>query len=486
MKTIHVVTRREDNDYIKNIIIDGTLEEIKELYEGQTIKVDGLTEILKVTKEELSTIISININKGFPYGLLIDNYFILCEEITLYSLIDYEKKYLNLINLKRYFQEKKKNFKINIEDISVFDTESILLGEKDTLLDYCNGFHVQNRLKPKTIKEVINKASTKLLNMSYSTGKFIYGIDALTGEKYTSYNLLRHAGSIWSIINAKKYIKDPDLEQRVEKIIDYILDRYMVRRRNKIFISKSERKDACSIGASGLMLLALTDYQVQFKNDKYLEIAKGIADGILSMQQPNGQYYQIYDNNLELKEPFECEFYVGETTLALMKIYAITKEEKYLDSVMDALDYCISIGFEKYSDHWMAYTLAALSEYVQNEKIIEFATRNVNAVQRTRFNPTRLEASVQLYKFYENMKKYDQFASNLEEFPIEQVESNINFYLKMLMSYYIDDETAIYMKNINISKYGFFCPSDNNRMRIDDIQHSIMGLMNYIEICNKE
>ena len=110
MKTIHVVTRREGNDYIKNIIIDGTLEEIKELYEGQIIKVDGLTEILKVTKEELSTIISININKGFPYGLLIDNYFILCEEITLYSLIDYEKKCLNLINLKRYFQEKKKNF----------------------------------------------------------------------------------------------------------------------------------------------------------------------------------------------------------------------------------------------------------------------------------------------------------------------------------------------------------------------------------------
>lgn len=486
MKTIHIITRREKDHYIKNIVIDGTLDEIKELYEGQTIKVDGLTEILKITKEELANLISMNMNKGFPYGLLIDNYFILCEEITLYSLIDYEKKSLNLVNLKKYFQEKNKRFKINIDDISVFDTESILLSEKDTLLEYCNGFHVKNRLKDKTIKDVISKASTKLLNMSYPTGKFIYGIDARTGEMYTTYNLLRHAGSIWSIINTKKYIKDADLEQRVDKILNYILDRYTIKKRNKVFISKSERNDAYSIGSSGLMLLALTDYQVQFKNDKYLEIAKGIADGILSMQQPNGQYYQIYDPNLELKNPFECEFYIGETTLALMKMYKITKEQKYLDSVIDALDYCISIGFEKYSDHWMAYTLAELSEFVQDEKLIEFATRNVSAMQRTRFNPTRLEANVQLYKFYKNMTKYEHLASTLEEFPIEQVESNINFYLKMLMSYYIDDETAIYMKNIDRSLYGFFCPNDNNRMRIDDIQHSIMGLMNYIEHCIKE
>ena len=107
-------------------------------------------------------------------------------------------------------------------------------------------------------------------------------------------------------------------------------------------------------------------------------------------------------------------------------------------------------------------------------------------MQRSRFNPTRLESNVQLYRFYHYMKQYEEYKELLEEFPIEQIESNINFYVKTLMSYFIGKETAIYTKKTKRSLYGFFCPTDSNRMRIDDIQHSIMGLKNYYECYEKE
>lgn len=486
MKELYIITTRVDDDYKKVVVASDTFDKVKKLYPGQTVRIDHITELLKVTKETLSKLITINEKTRFPYGLLINEQYILSEELVLFSIIDYDNKTLDLGNLKKYFKSRNIESKINISSIYIFSTESMLLNEKIIPLNFHNGLHIQNRLHKDSIREAISNSATKLLNMSYSSGKFIYHINALTGEKSVNYNILRHAGSVWSIINAKDYINDPSLNEKLDKQINYLLDRYMYRTRNKAFLYRSEKKDGFSIGSCGLMLLVLTDYQLYFKDDKYLDLAKEFANGILSMQQPNGDFFQYYDNDLQLKSQFECEFYVGETTLALMKLYEITHNQKYLDSVLDNLEYCINTGFEKYHDHWIAYTLAEVSKYVRSERIIEFVIRNVTPMQRSRFNPTRLESNVQLYRFYHYMKQYEEYKELLEEFPIEQIESNVDYYLKSLMSYYIGKETAIFTKDIKKSINGFFCPMDDNRMRIDDIQHSIMGLMNYCKYCNKE
>lgn len=485
MQEINIITKRIEGNYIKEIS-NYSIEKIKELYRGQIVRIDHITELKEVSMNELSKLIYANKKNKFPYGLIINGNYILCEELTLFSIIDYENNSIDIENINKYFKTKNIITEMNFNKIIIFSTKSMLLNNIIIPLEFSEGFHVQNRCNHKLIADTLSKAATKLLNMTYSTGKFIYGINALTGEKYTNYNVLRHAGSIWALINTKDYIDDPEVESKIDKLIQYLIDEYLIEKRNKAFLYRNDKKDGFSIGSCGLMLLLLADYQIYFNNDKYMELAKKVANGIISMQQPNGHYFQLYDNNFELSDQFICEYYVGETTLGLIKMYSITKEQKYLDSVIDALDYYISINFEKYNDHWMAYTLAEITKYVQDEKIVKFAIKNVTEKQKNRFCPSRLEGNMQLYKFYHQIKLSNSFKELLEEFPIEQVESNINFYVKTLMSYFIGKETAIYTKKTKRSLYGFFCPTDSNRMRIDDIQHSIMGLKNYYECYEKE
>ena len=47
------------------------------------------------------------------------------------------------------------------------------------------------------------------------------------------------------------------------------------------------------------------------------------------------------------------------------------------------------------------------------------------------------------------------------------------------MDYYIDEEEAMYFKNPIVVQYGFQDITDGFRMRIDDIQHSLLAIMMY-------
>ena len=64
--------------------------------------------------------------------------------------------------------------------------------------------------------------------MNLTTGKYIYGFRTNTVKELTSYNILRHAGSTWSLI--VYYEKNPNekLKQLIENSIDYLLDNYLV------------------------------------------------------------------------------------------------------------------------------------------------------------------------------------------------------------------------------------------------------------------
>ena len=259
MPEINIITKRIEGNYIKEIS-DQSIEKIKEQYSGQIVRVDHIVELKKVSMNELSKLIYANKKNKFPYGLIINGNYILCEELTLFSIIDYENNSLNIENINNYFKAKEIIAEMNFNEIIIFSTKSILLNNGIIPLEFSEGFHVQNRFNNKLIADTISKAATKLLNMTYPTGKFIYGINALTGEKYTSYNVLRHAGSVWALINTKDYIVDFEVESKIDKLIQYLIDEYLIEKRNKAFLYRNDKKDGFSIGSCGLMLLLLKDY----------------------------------------------------------------------------------------------------------------------------------------------------------------------------------------------------------------------------------
>ena len=88
MKELYIITSRVDDDYKKVVVASDTFDKVKKLYPGQLVRIDHITELLKVTKETLSKLITINEKTRFPYGLLINEQYILSEELVLFKILD--------------------------------------------------------------------------------------------------------------------------------------------------------------------------------------------------------------------------------------------------------------------------------------------------------------------------------------------------------------------------------------------------------------
>ena len=98
MQEINIITKRIEGNYIKEIS-NYSIEKIKELYRGQIVRIDHITELKEVSMNELSKLIYANKKNKFPYGLIINGNYILCEELTLFSIIDYENNSIDIENI---------------------------------------------------------------------------------------------------------------------------------------------------------------------------------------------------------------------------------------------------------------------------------------------------------------------------------------------------------------------------------------------------
>ena len=121
-----------------------------------------------------------------------------------------------------YVAEEYKNKKVASKLIECikqdFMKEKVKLQQK-------NGFNTKE-FDDNEIKSIIEKASNRLISMQQDNGRFIYGYKVNTGETINSYNILRHAGSVYSLIKYYEYNNDNNLKSIIEKSIDYLLNNY--------------------------------------------------------------------------------------------------------------------------------------------------------------------------------------------------------------------------------------------------------------------
>ncbi len=68
------------------------------------------------------------------------------------------------------------------------------------------------------------------------------------------------------------------------------------------------------------------------------ELMRELADGILYQQSKNGRFDTFFFSNQATGK----DYYPGEALLALMSLYEHTGEQRYLDSVTEALPYYVS------------------------------------------------------------------------------------------------------------------------------------------------
>ena len=372
------------------------------------------------------------------------------------------------------------------EGYIVFDARGWICDEKNEVhpLVYHGanyGRRVVSPLDAAFTGNIIEQASDFLARQITDDGSFIYGINAMLDKPLSSYNILRHSGSVWALICRYRMQPDEALRADIERAIGYMLSQLIYDEDGAAYLYE-EKSDECKLGGCGIAVVALTEYMDTFGGDQYTQECVALGEGILKQQQPDGGYWHVLDGKLNRTEKFRTVYYDGECTFALSRLYALTGDQRWLDAACKAVDYFIANNYTQYRDQWIAYSLNEITKYVDDRQDY-YAFALANAVDNyeeisyeEHIYPTNLEL---LLATFESWQRMAERGADTGDFEVSQLLRFIYKEAQYQLSGFFFPEYAMYMENPRNVVGSFMVRTDDFRVRIDDVQHNIGGYYLY-------
>lgn len=411
------------------------------------------------------------------------------------GLFDYSSRRFQLDTLRGYYAENGNNLFTSIPESVIEFTTVGYISDGDSLYklypDEENyGRRIINQLKKSDIENVIQKSSVYLSNALDESGRFDYGVNPVNDVHFTSYNILRHAGTIWSVIMQYETTKDKTLIPKIESAIKYMTDSMEQPDKDHAYLIE-KKSDEIKLGGNAVAIITLSTYMQAFKNDKYKELVRKTANSILDCQDSDGSYYHVLSYpDYQRKERDRIVYYDGEATFALARAYSVTGDTKYLTCAKKALDYFIRNDYVRFCDHWIAYAVNEVTMYDASEKYLNFGLKNANENLNKIFNQdttfhTFLELLMAAFELYERIKEKGLSASYMKKFNHEAFIRTIYRRAHYMLNGFLYPEFAMYMKNPDAVAETFCVRHDSYRIRIDDVQHYIGGYYNFYKHFDK-
>lgn len=452
-------------------------------------------------------------NNYFRYGIAFDEELrisLLEEEINGNMIFQPDREHkigknkpnlsFNHVNLSKYlFRKYKKPIILPdpLKAITIFRTRGIMVNEGSELyeLQYRGpGINVRQHLKKNIVSDlerVIKDGRKYLSDQILDSGKFIYGYFPQFNKTLINYNTVRHFSTLYAWLEAVEDLEtyeedlpkiksglDWGIQNLTTDIEGHLLFKDIIDRRIDAFEYK--------LGSNAMVLLAFSKYQEITGDLQYEEILINTVKMIKEYFIQDGDTIHVLNEKLEVKEAFRTVYYDGEVLFGLARAYKQIPDDTTLSLAESILKKLVEKKYYKYHDHWISYAVNELSALLPKEEYYEFgirnATENLNFInKRDTAYPTMLELLVAAAKFVDHLDTSEQYSHLLEKFPkakdIKPTMDKRALHEMNVGVFY--PEVAMYMAKPNIIAGGFFARHDNFRMRIDDAEHFLSGLINY-------
>lgn len=449
-------------------------------------------DVLNEKKETLSKdfyeeISKLNANT-YRRGIILDSNYdiaLLENEINANNIIDYEKKSFNLDNLNKYItsdRKEKEKLKSIPKNFTTFTCVSYI---DDSKKIYKLGTSENNFGRRETsnidelfLIETIENASEYLIDAIKENGEFIYRYNPSTNEEVKDYNILRHEGSVWSMIQAYNLTKNKELKENIDLAIKYVANEAVKYKDNNTAYIIEGKNNEIKLGANGIGILMFIEYMETFKNKDYEDLVLKLANGISDMQNNDGSHYHVYMYpNFKKHEKFRTVYYDGEATYALTKLYNFTKDKKWLRKAEKSLQYFYDNGYEKYKDHWIEYSVNEVTKYNPKKEYIELGLKNIT-VNLKKIMEQEYWYPVNLELLNTGIEIYDRAVKNnisVKDFDVGKLIEAIYYRANIQIDGLFYPEVSMYFENPKRITNAFYVRNQKFRIRIDDVQHNING-----------
>lgn len=492
-------------------LADWQQRKFKESPKVRWLRIDWVTEKRAMTWADcLKEMHSVKRNY-FRYGISLDTnfrYAFLEQELNanamLYLGARQPKAALNKKNFLSYGVKRYgKHFSLpsRAQDQALLFTTQAILVQPDQPYELLHGYsggtegrntgrRIIEQLDPVQVTSLIQQSSQFLAEQVDAKGRFIYGIHPCFDREIKAYNTLRHTSTTYSMLEAWEVTKSSELKSAIDRSIKHLtseLIRQYTLPSGETLAYLQDDNNEIKLGGNAVCLLALVKYTELTNDQQYLPLMEQLALGIQRMQnQENGQLYHVLNaDDLSIKEEFRIIYYDGEAAFGLMRLYGLTKDERWLNTVEKAFEYFIEKEHWKIHDHWLSYCVNELTLYRPEARYYQFGIKNVAGhldfvMGRITTFPTLLELMMAAHKMITRLEASDQHRHLLEQINLKKFYRALEARAHYLLNGFFWPEFAIYFQNPQRIMGSFFIRHHSFRVRIDDVEHYLSGYVAYL------
>lgn len=272
------------------------------------------------------------------------------------------------------------------EPLGRFTTQAVFTDGADPIV-LSRGRPPQLPLTPERLLTAASAAASHLVRQVGTSGRFTYEYDPVTDRASRDYNILRHAGTIYAILEVYEVTREPTLLTAARRAVGR-LTRSIVACTDRGEGQRCVReRNETKLGGNGLALVALAKL-VEVTGDRaLLPTMRALAARIQAVQRPDGSF-RPHKTNLATGSDsrFVSEYYPGEAMLGLLRLQRLDPNGGWADVAAKNAAYLID-GRDRGKplerlphDHWFLYALDELDQQRPDGRWVAQTERIVDAI----------------------------------------------------------------------------------------------------------